>query len=118
MKKSELKNGMIVKTSGGRYGVVCLKDATNENCIKFLYDPNYLLDYGCLLNSGCMLESLDNLDDNLNFYYHTTKEDHLMDIKIGDKLIVGQIIEVFDLNQLWLRNNLHPTPNGLYGDVE
>jgi len=31
MKKSDLKNGMIVKTSGGRYGVVCLKDATNKN---------------------------------------------------------------------------------------
>jgi len=86
--------------------------------IKFLYDPDYLLDYGCLFNGGSMIESLDSLDDNLNFYYHATREDVLMDVKIGDKLIVGQIIEVFDLNRLWLRNNLHPTPNGLYGDTE
>jgi len=121
MKKSDLKNGMIVKTNGDDYGVVIIKDSTNENCIKFLYCPRYLVDNGCLLNSNFgIVHPLDELDDNLNFYHIVTENDleHFIDSKVGDKIILGQIIEVFDLNRIWIRNNLQPTPSGLMGDCE
>lgn len=65
--KANLKNGMIVKSTGGRYGVVCLKDETDENCIKFLYDPKLLKDHGYLYgeNYGSAIISLDDFDDDL-----------------------------------------------------
>ena len=67
MKKSELKNGMIVKTSGGRYGVVCLKDATDSNCIKFFYEPDLLIEHGSVERAcrGHFIEPLDNFTDDL-----------------------------------------------------
>ena len=38
MKKVDLKHNMIVRTGGGRYGIVVIEDATDKNCIK--YFPN------------------------------------------------------------------------------
>ena len=53
MNKCDLKNGMIVKSSGGRYGVVCLDDATDKNVIKFLYDPMLLVEHGYIGYNSC-----------------------------------------------------------------
>jgi hypothetical protein len=120
MKKSELKHGMIVETTGGRYGIVVIKDATNENCIKFLYDPNWLVDNGCLYNSSAsIIEPLDRFDDDLNYCYPATAKDveTWNDVKIGDKLVAWQIIRVFNMDKLWERNNLKPTCGGLIGDL-
>lgn len=120
MKKSDLRNGMIVKTSSGRYGLVVIKDATSKDCIKFLYDPAYLLNNGCLYNTGSFIEPLDSFDDSLNCYAYATDSDErdFDNIKAGDKLILWQIIEVYGLNSLWIRNNLQPSVGGLFGDNE
>lgn len=63
MNKSELKHNMIVRSSGGRYGVVVVKDETNENVIKFFYDPFVLADNG-YVKYGKII-SLDEFDDDL-----------------------------------------------------
>lgn len=108
-KKSDLKNGMIVKTSGGRYGIVVLKDATCENCIKFVYDPDYLIDDG-IYHGKQNISSLDSFDENLNCVYWDTEDQQ--------QYIIYQIVEVFELNSVFKRNNLEPSPNGLFGDIE
>jgi len=98
MNKSSLTNGMIVKSSGGRYGVVCLKDATNENVIKFLYDPNLLIDNGFIeeVNYGNRIVSLDDFDDDLTI--------RVFDTETKESLIVWSIDEVYKLNRVWTRS--------------
>ena len=107
MKKSELKNGMIVRTSGGRYGVVVIKDATDENCIKFLYDPMWLPDHGYINEENCLnvIVDLAEFDDRLAVLW--TEEDerrHPWDGKYNEENIGGRlwwIEEVYELNSVW-----------------
>jgi hypothetical protein len=126
VKKCDLKHHMLVETSGGRLGIVVLKDSTDDNCIKFLYDPKYLHDHGCMLNANAnMIEPLDNFDDDLNCYYIAAENDGMCGcvynkdgslVSSGDKVILWQIIRVYSADKIWERNNLQPTCGGLMGD--
>lgn len=107
MKKSDLENKMIVETNGGRFGVVVIKDATNENCIKFLYNPDLLLDNGYIFgnNNGFTIIPLECFDENLNYV-------------LTDNIILWQIIRIYKPTLAWERKNLESTVNGLMGDIE
>lgn len=120
MKKCDLENGMLVETTGGRFGVVVLKDSTDENCIKFLYDPRLLLEHGCIYGyeGASAIVRLADFDDDLNCCWEATEDDVRTwdDMKFGDKLVAWQIIRVYKPTIVCERNNLHPTPGGLMGD--
>ncbi|RXZ78099.1 hypothetical protein EBB07_29025 [Paenibacillaceae bacterium] len=95
--KSDLQNGMVVKTSGGRYGVVCLKDATNENVIKFLYDPRLLRNNGFIHEGsyGPTIVSLDDFEEDLTI--------RVFDDELQERLIVWSIDEVYSLDLIQAR---------------
>lgn len=120
MKKYDLENGMIVETTGGRFGVVVLKDSTDEKCIKFLYDPRLLLEHGCIYGYEGLsaIVKLDDFDDDLNCCWTASEEDARTwnDVKVGDKLVAWQIIRVYKPTIICERNNLHPTCSGLMGN--
>lgn len=94
--KQQLKHGMFVETDNGRYGVVCLKDATDENCIKFLYDPALLIDHGYIYkgNYGDDIVSLDEFDDNLQ----------IIDPDYPGFFMWG-IVRIFTLEKYWEADN-------------
>ena len=105
MKKSELKNGMIVKSSGGRYGVVCLKDATDSNCIKFFYEPDLLVEHGSVERAcrGCFIESLDNFDEDLRVTL-SLEEAKKLGLEFYDEgMAIWSIDAVFSLKEEWKR---------------
>jgi hypothetical protein len=99
MNKKQLVNGMVVKTSGGRYGVVCLKDATNENVLKFLYDPDLLIGNGIIdsANYGETVVSLDDFDDDLAI--------RINDEETKERLVVWSIDAVYSLNNIYKRES-------------
>ena len=105
MTKSELRNGMIVKTSGGRYGVVVLNDATDSNCIKFFYEPNLLIEHGSVERAyrGNPIESLDNFTDDLRVVIteYDAKDPIFEPWEVG--LTVWSIDQVFSLKEEWKR---------------
>lgn len=110
MKKSELKNGMIVQSSGGRYGVVCIKDATDSNCIKFFYDPYLLREHGSIEKAcyGDFIVSLDDFNENLVVTI-TRAEAKEAGMCIGeyddygDEIPIWSIKKVFSLKEEWSR---------------
>ena len=105
MTKSELRNGMIVKTSGGRYGVVVLKDATDTNCIKFFYEPDLLIEHGSVERArrGFLIEPLDNFTDDLRVVL--TEEDVKNPVfePWEADLTIWSIDQVFSLKEEWKR---------------
>jgi len=94
MGKEQLKDGMVVKSSGGRYGVVCIKDATDEKVIKFLYDPALLIEHGYVKESGYgdAIVPLENFDEQLQIWY-TDPEDQ-------QRYIAWSIVQVFELHDI------------------
>lgn len=105
MKKSELKNGMIVRSSGGRYGVVCLKDATDINCIKFFYDPKLLVEHGSVERAhyGDFIVSLDEFDEDLNVTISVEEARKLGLIYYEEGMPIWSINKVYSLKEEWER---------------
>lgn len=110
MKKNELKNGMIVQSSGGRYGVVCIKDATDSNCIKFFYDPMLLVDHGSVEKAcyGSFIVSLDEFNEDLvcTINKEQAKEAGISIAEYddyGDEIPIWNIRRVFSLKEEWVR---------------
>lgn len=114
MKKSELKNGMIVKTSGGRYGVVVLEDSTDKNCIKFLYDPKLLLEHGFVSDAhyGEKIVKLSSFCEDLTIRWTEEAERVCTNTIPGyeydpDSIntICWSIVEVYELNKIYERKD-------------
>ena len=107
MRKNDLRNGMIVRSSGGRYGVVVLQDATDSNCIKFFYDPNLLIEHGSIERAryGSLIEPLDNFNEDLQVVLteEDVKKPGLEDCEVG--AVCWSIDQVFSLNEVWRRDN-------------
>ena len=106
MKKSELQNGMIVKSSGGRYGVVCLKDATDTNCIKFFYDPKLMIEHGSIERAkyGDFIVPLSEFDENLNVTISVEEARKLGLIYYEEGMPIWSIVKVFSLKEVWNRD--------------
>ena len=104
MKKSDLKNGMIVETTNGSMGVVVIKDATDENCIKFAYDSDRLLNHGF----DERIDKLDWYDEDLNAYCIVREGDvwNQEGHAVGEKLYFYQIIRAYEPKLVWERSNL------------
>ena len=106
MKKSELRNGMIVKSSGGRYGVVCLHDATDSNCIKFFYEPDLMREHGSVERAcrGSFIEPLENFDEDLRITLSAEEAKKLGLDFYEEGMSIWSIDKVFSLKEEWSRN--------------
>jgi hypothetical protein len=103
MHKNELQNGMVVKSSDGRYGVVCIKDETDIDCIKFLYDPNMRASHGSVANnSSDFVIPLSCFTDDL-LYLCSEQEADELGIQYSENLSLWGIQEVYSLKKEWRR---------------
>ena len=103
MKKSDLKQGMLVQTTHNRYGFVEL----DRNRIDFCYDPDVLKDEYTNLEKV----SLDNVfeleDGGLGIGYIVTKEikdkycADYKDYSIGEICIMYEIVAVYTFNKIY-----------------
>lgn len=96
---------MIVKASDGRYGVVCLRDATDENCIKFFYDPNLTVAHGSIDRAHCgdFIVSLNQFTEDLKYICSKKEAQALGLIQTGRVITLWSIKEVYSLKREWLR---------------
>lgn len=98
--KSNLKQNMIVRTNGGRYGIVVLKDATDENCIKYFYDPDRFDEHG-MNPAWCGVDSLNNYDENLYRLVPNPDDPNKLDR-------IFRIIQVYTLSEIWCDGEVIP----------
>lgn len=105
MRKKDLRQNMVVKSSDGRYGVVCMKDATDENCIKFFYDPTLSIAHGSVERSHCgdFIVPLSQFTEDLK-YICSRKEAKELGLVQGREIITLWFIEeIYSLNRRWIR---------------
>lgn len=97
MKKVDLKHNMIVRTGGGRYGIVVIEDATDKNCIKYFYDPDRLDEHG-MNPIWCDVDSLDNYNDYEDGLWRT-----YVDPETNKRMQAFPIIAIYELTEIWKR---------------
>jgi hypothetical protein len=105
IRKRDLQNGMIVKSSDGRYGVVCLQDATDKNCIKFFYDPQLTIAHGSVVRSNCgdFVVPLDCFTDDMKYICSEEDAKVLGFTTSGNTVTLWSIVDVFSLRQEFTR---------------
>jgi hypothetical protein len=115
IRKKDLRNGMIVMASDGRYGVVCLKDATDENCIKFFYDPNLPVAHGSVDRAHCgdFIVSLNQFTEDLK-YICSAKEARALGLIPSKRMItLWSIKEAYSLKREWVQSTCMSSCNHL-----
>ena len=108
MRKNDLENGMIVRSSDGRFGVVCLEDATDSNCIKFFYNPGLIVNHGLIANAKdkSFVVSLDRFTDDLK-YICSCEEANKLGIITNESIFLWSIVGVFSLRKEWSRRRCY-----------
>ena len=105
MRKKDLRQNMIVKSSDGRYGIVCMKDATDENCIKFFYDPTLSIAHGSVERSHCgdFIVPLSQFTEDLKYICTKKEAKELGLIASNEILTLWFIEEVYTMSRRWIR---------------
>lgn len=98
MKKSDLKDGMVVVSSGGNHGVVS-QDKDGSLYILWLYDWDRAKSY-VLKHSQNRVTELNDFDDELNCFC-VANEDEPPCYKKGDKIVLFSIVAVYELKNIW-----------------
>lgn len=119
MRKSELKNGMIVKSSGDRWGVVVLKDNTDENCIKFFYSPKLLIEHGYTneVYAGSQVESLDLFDEELIVRWTEETEKVYKEMNHGKSSDIEIDVPLWSIDEVYTLNNVYTREEESYENL-
>jgi hypothetical protein len=103
--KDDLQHGMIVKSSDGRYGMVCIKDATDVNCIKFFYDPQLTYAHGSVEKASCGDFIVPLAKFTYDMRYICSKEEaEKLQINWNESMTLWSIQEVYSLKKEWMRS--------------
>lgn len=94
MNKSDLQQGMLVRTFGSRWGIVIKEDGTDKDCIKFFYDDKTLMNHGFLEVPEIL--PLSEVNEDLSFGNYWDEEDNCY-------YHADTIDYVFGLEFLWMR---------------
>lgn len=103
MKKTELKNGMIVQTTHNRFGVVEIE----KNRIDFCYDPDCIDDNDKVLEKVSLDDILEFGNEQMGVGCTLTKElkekyPNLFDMKnIGEIIIWYEIVAIYETKKIY-----------------
>lgn len=103
MKKSDLKQGMLVQTTHNRYGFVEL----DRNRIDFCYDPDVLKDEYANLKKVSLDNVFEFADGRLGVGYLITEEmkeknaEDYKDYSVGEPCIMYEIVAVYTFNKIY-----------------
>lgn len=99
MKKTDLKDGMIIQTEGNRFGVV----ETEHNRINICYAPGYIRDEDAELHLEML--SLDNIfdleDGSLGVGFVLSAEAKQRNPQIYEEDRVGDVIIMYEITSVY-----------------